>query len=437
MEITTRSAKFQHHMTGVFLVCLILGAISKFVYPWLPVVFVIVYFLVGSYATKAQRNSDRFADSLYYMGFLLTLVALLDATRADNASEQIIQSLGAGLSTTLAGLALRVLILQFRETVSDQEEEGKVALELEIRRMVDSFQELSRGVAGFHKEFVMQADLLGDGMRRATERIENSGQRLAELPQVVERAIYPAAEAMARKLGAVEISRDLFNQKLDAALQPLAASLSLVADEISRSGTVMKTRMEESAEGVAQEGREIALLLRGSTFELAALLEDVAKIPRDVKTSVGDAVNELKARIRSINFETINSRQESVLASLDAMAKVIEAVAGTAGDLGDALVSIGASAGRVEHLVSSTAEHSDRIGRTVAQLGDLAPLTTKLAAEFSALGTATNELRDVAQIAKEKLEGITGGVESVRQDVAEVRQSTAALLSLAATELKR
>src|SRR3712207_607106 len=91
-----------------FVGCLILGAAANFidpwaierwpelaravpllaeVSPWIPASFVFAYALLAWRMGEMAIDRERFADSLYYLGFLLTLVALLASTLSSRPVE--------------------------------------------------------------------------------------------------------------------------------------------------------------------------------------------------------------------------------------------------------------------------------------------------------------------------------------------------------------
>lgn len=132
-------------MTIAFIVCLVIGIALIKVSPFAPCAPLITYAGIGFFLTREQRNSDRFADSLYYMGFLLTLSALLLALLglSDNPDPlAVAKALGAGLSASIVGLGLRVLIVQFRGTVADQEEEAQISIEEQAEKVRGALRSL-------------------------------------------------------------------------------------------------------------------------------------------------------------------------------------------------------------------------------------------------------------------------------------------------------
>src|SRR6266704_2190506 len=435
--VVSNIMKFQHQMTVVFLVCLVLGSIVTFLRPWIPVLFVFIYFAVGMFAVKIQRNSERFADSLYYLGFLLTLVALVNATLGDKVTEDIVRNLGSGLSTTLAGLALRVIVLQFRETITDQEEEAQLALEDEINKMVKTFSSLTKGIADFHREFSEEANHLTQGIRNAGDSVEKGGQQIADLPQVLERAIYPAAEAMAERLRQINISPDLVVTKLDAALAPVVGVLTRSANELNTAISKVRSDLTGAGEGLAKESLQIAESLQSVRGHVEEGFTQMSQLPAQVKATVGESLNELRSKLRLINFDTTVAKQQAVVVSLEAVSRALQVVAGRANELDRVLVTMRSAAEVMEATVTSSAKSSESMSRACAQIATLAPVSSHLSTEFEALHRVTNDLQGNARQAGQELTKVGVEIISLREDLSGVRKATADLLEFATKELKR
>src|SRR4051812_17057375 len=98
LETTQRGFRqLQKQLAVAFIIFLVVGGALAPVNAWLPAVSVGAYFLLGLFLTRTQKNSDKFADSLYYLGLLLTLWALLLSTLdTSSATDSIISNLGTG-----------------------------------------------------------------------------------------------------------------------------------------------------------------------------------------------------------------------------------------------------------------------------------------------------------------------------------------------------
>ena len=80
----------------------------------LPVLCMLAYSSLGFIEQKNDTLVEQFADSIYYLGFLLTLVALIVSlvvlSEADYSLKGVGGRFGVALTTTVIGLFLRILL---------------------------------------------------------------------------------------------------------------------------------------------------------------------------------------------------------------------------------------------------------------------------------------------------------------------------------------
>jgi hypothetical protein len=111
----------------LFVVCFAVGLLAMFALKqakasqWfvtaLPVVSMLVYGGYVLWNPSLKLRGDKGGDSIYYLGFLFTMVSLAFALweYAPGQGAQVVRNFGVALSTTIAGLVLRVLYHQLRE----------------------------------------------------------------------------------------------------------------------------------------------------------------------------------------------------------------------------------------------------------------------------------------------------------------------------------
>src|SRR5689334_11447571 len=86
---------------------------------------IVLYAVCASVVPRLRARPDQVADNSYYLGLLFTLVSLSLALyrfasvegpgTTEGAPEAILRNFGIAISSTIFGLALRVLVAQFRE----------------------------------------------------------------------------------------------------------------------------------------------------------------------------------------------------------------------------------------------------------------------------------------------------------------------------------
>ena len=98
----------------------------------IPLIFYIGY---GTQVSQKYRYLPDFADSVYYLGFLFTLMSLLGATMFEKLSAdptKTITYFGMALMTTIVGLGYRTYHMQFTDINVDPVEKAKEELEKEL-----------------------------------------------------------------------------------------------------------------------------------------------------------------------------------------------------------------------------------------------------------------------------------------------------------------
>jgi hypothetical protein len=104
-----------------------------------PIALMLVYIALGILGYMATSDRESFADSIYYLGFVLTLVSLAAAlVYLRNEKPELgllVSKFGLALLTTIVGLCVRVAIVNFRMAGS----EAKRAADERLSRAIDRF----------------------------------------------------------------------------------------------------------------------------------------------------------------------------------------------------------------------------------------------------------------------------------------------------------
>jgi hypothetical protein len=123
---------------------------------WVPALFaggIIVLYAISAHVIPAiQLESDQIGDNAYYLGFVLTLSSLsftlyeLGQHGGDaDFIAYVIAGFGIALSSTIVGVAVRVICLQFRLDLVARDREARVALNDAMRRFRSELTDVIRG----------------------------------------------------------------------------------------------------------------------------------------------------------------------------------------------------------------------------------------------------------------------------------------------------
>jgi len=103
-----------------------------------PVIVMLAYAALTFFSRAIQLRDDQTGDNLYYMGFLFTLTSLgvaLYKFQTEAGVEDIVQNFGIAISSTIAGIALRVFFNQMRSDPVEVERTARLELSEAARRV--------------------------------------------------------------------------------------------------------------------------------------------------------------------------------------------------------------------------------------------------------------------------------------------------------------
>lgn len=103
----------------------------KLVVVMVPVLIMVTYALMALFARSVRLRDDQTGDNLYYMGFIFTLTSLAVALaqfEQGTGFEEIVRDFGVAISSTITGIALRVIFNQMRQDPIEVEHSARQEL---------------------------------------------------------------------------------------------------------------------------------------------------------------------------------------------------------------------------------------------------------------------------------------------------------------------
>jgi len=290
----------------LFMACFVVGALAIVVGKtwalpqWLvtviPVAIIVAYFCVILFTPRFLLRDEAAGDSLYYLGFLFTLVSLAVALFQFNIDTDpgavIVSNFGIALATTITGLMFRVLLAHLHQSPAEVERAARVDLS---RAAYDLRHELDNAVLEFKGARDRLVQMVGEGIGsvvdQATAPLHTFRARTEELLQTVtgtfgeftqnaERVrtatarVATATEALGTRIDAVAVPADLLERKVDATLTGFATALQAHCARLQE-GWGLESRFQEH--------------LTAALTALAAVQEAI----RPVRTDLERATNAL------------------------------------------------------------------------------------------------------------------------------------------------
>jgi CII-binding regulator of phage lambda lysogenization HflD len=290
----------------LFLLALALGMFfiaTDWGLPWAPGLPVLAYGVLLLYCQMELfvRLDESTKDSAYFLGFLLTLAALMKVLFQLAAVEQgnvrALVSGGAGsILPTLAGLLMRQALWS-RDPGEDEQEVVFKSLREQLREHATNFDHAQKRLIALIEEFVDSREKLFGREEQAFTRylktLDDNWMRLNQIAALEATRLESASKALDD--GAARVS---------SASETLAAKLSSTGQQLESLKTLMQRLaqvMDERAKAIAGVGSSLNPLvsvLTAATTDLQALRQATQAAAADVK-SLATVLTAMPAGLKS------------------------------------------------------------------------------------------------------------------------------------------
>lgn len=221
-----------------------------------PILLMGAYFLVSLIASGLRLHNEQAGDNLYYMGFLFTLCSLgvsLYRFGGDAGIDDIVRNFGVAISSTIAGIALRIFFNQMRRDPIDIERSVRHELAEMTRRVRTELDSSAREFASYRR---VSNQMLSEGFEEIARQAEKNGEMIRQAIDALSKdAIKPiqqAAETMATVLQShhdqVAKQAVASNEAVDMAtkrLEETAGKVNNVVDGLGQTVDNLRQRLDE------------------------------------------------------------------------------------------------------------------------------------------------------------------------------------------------
>ncbi|MDA9655149.1 hypothetical protein N9T15_01720 [Pelagibacteraceae bacterium] len=255
-----------------------------------------IYLIIGLRYAKTPSSKAVLADSMYYLGFLYTFVALVKVLLgigADSVIDSIVGQMGAAITTTIVGMAVRIYMTQFDSITSEPETETLNSLGELSSKMIDSIQALDKVSSSTSKtltEFqeksskemeifakkLSQLDLSvpAKQMTKLTETIATLNKLTKSLEDYAERSKVKMENAE-DKLSGFDTSIDKVNDQIN--------KVKDVSADITELNSLVETAQEDTKSVVSNAQKELK------------------KLTDNVNVKIGSAAREINTSVTNIS----------------------------------------------------------------------------------------------------------------------------------------
>jgi len=218
-----------------------LAAWSTLVVTAVPLVLMAIYFLTSITLAGFRLHNEQAGDNLYYMGFLFTLSSLgvsLYLFAGETSIETIVRNFGIAVTSTIAGVTLRILFNQMRRDPIDIERSARYELAEMTRRVRTELDTSAREFSNYRR---VSNQMLTEGFEEIGRQAEKNGEEIRKVIEAISReAIIPIQEAATKLSSIIEDHNRSVTDQAAEATRKLTETTDKLSTIIDRFGVAVE-----------------------------------------------------------------------------------------------------------------------------------------------------------------------------------------------------
>ncbi len=283
------SAQLDRMKLGTAWLCATLAGIGGLVYSMMsqfsqPYTMLGLIGLLGAYAaygmTLSKKNNLQFADSLYYMGFLWALFALIATFVVWPApkltADAVLTTFGYALVTTFAGMLLRLLVIQFHDTLPDRLAYAQETIDRRVAALTQEINEAAMDIASFRNRAASElGGSLQDFVRSLEDARESIRQQHGTMTTMISDGFESSLNDILGRLATVQIPQE----SLTTEVAKLVGALRKGGEDVEEAMQRLKTDLMQAAKTATQFGEslygsEAAKRIAATVNELSSTIKE-------------------------------------------------------------------------------------------------------------------------------------------------------------------
>lgn len=296
--------------TATGIVALVYSTVSQFsqTFTMVGLIGLLIAYAAYGYSLR-KKNTIRFADSLYYMGFLWALFALIATflvwPTPKLTADAVLTTFGYALVATFSGMLLRLLIVQFEDTLPDRLVHAQETIDRRVAALTQQISEATMEIASFRER---AASELGGTLRDLVRSLADVRETIIDQHRTMTTTMSAGFESSLRdilgRLAAIQIPQEI----LTTEVAKLIAALGKRGEDVEEAVQTLEKSLMQAAETVTRFGNS----LDGS---------EAAK-------RIGVAVNDLSSTIkgRTDEFVTMTTALENSRTELDSQLNSLQSL---------------------------------------------------------------------------------------------------------------
>lgn len=281
-----------------------LAGIPPLLSMFIPVALMVGYWVISSRTKRIRLHDEQTGDNLYYMGFLFTLTSLgvsLYQFTSESSTDDVVRNFGVAITSTIVGIAMRIMYNQARRDVLDIERNTRQDLASMTRLVRAEMESTRREFADFRR---INNQMIAEGFNEIIEVSSETSKKInSSLEKMAQEAMKPVQDAGESFSGSIvatmtKMSSELaeLSRGLDTSLEKMQTAATkyeavILPDDIIRNELVpMVKTMVKTCTDLAARGdtlnREHSAQIKGIAEGLGKLIEQSGKTMGHLERSV-------------------------------------------------------------------------------------------------------------------------------------------------------
>ncbi|ALV28924.1 hypothetical protein [Pannonibacter phragmitetus] len=269
-----------------------------------PIGIMIFYLVISLIAASLRVHNEQAGDNLYYMGFLFTLTSLgvsLYRFAGDVSIDEIVRNFGIAVTSTICGIALRILFNQMRRDPVEIERSVRHELAEMTRRVRTELDSSAREFSSYRRT---SSQMLLEGFEEIATQAEKTGEAIQKAIEALSKeSIKPIQETAAKLAVISDENLKLFEQRAVKANE-LAEQATERLNSTSEKITTLVEGLSSSIEHLSIKMNAMRLPDEVIRMELKPTLDAVSQVADLQKRQSEDAVRQAEEATKRVDRQT-------------------------------------------------------------------------------------------------------------------------------------
>jgi chaperonin cofactor prefoldin len=253
-----------------------------------------------------KKSTLQFADSLYYMGFLWALFALIATFVVWPApkltADAVLTTFGYALVTTFSGMLLRLWVMQFQDTLPDRLVHAEETIDRRVAALTQQINEATMVITSFRDR---AASELGGALQDLVWSLDDVRKTITEQHRTMTTMMSTGFESSLKdilgRLAAIQIPQEI----LTTEVAKLIAALGKRGEDVEKAVQKLEKSLMQAAETVTRfgnslDGSEATKRIGVAVNDLSATIKDRTEEFLKMTTALEKSHTELDSQLNSL-----------------------------------------------------------------------------------------------------------------------------------------